>query len=246
MGGEIPMNFLKSLLFYFLFIVYSIILIPLFLITFILIKEHPYIYVVGRIWVYGCLYLSRKILKITYTLENFDIIKKATRPLIIASKHQSMWETFVFAFEFSEISNIVIKKEVLRFPIMNSFIKHLNLIVIDRSKPIHSLHHLLKEGKRTQEEGFHIFIFPEGTRSIPGEEGKYNDGLYLLYKNLHTPVVTIALNSGLYWPAKDFIKKPGHITAKVTGIIDPGLNKVAFREQIVELIEKPSMELYKK
>lgn len=237
------LNFIRAVLFYILFVLYALVLMPLFLITFVVIKEVSFICVVGRVWVYGCLYLSRKILKITYDLENFNVIKNMTQPVIIASKHQSMWETFVYAFEFAETSNVVLKKEILRFPIMRSFIKHLNLIVLDRSKTVQSLHQLIKEGKKTKERGFNIVIFPEGTRTKPGEIGPYNEGLYMLYKQLHIPVVTIALNSGLYWTARKFVKNPGHITARVTGIIDPGLNKEEFKKQIYTLIEEPSLEL---
>ena len=44
-----------------------------------------------------------------------------------------------------------------------------------------------------------IVIFPEGTRTSPGEKNNLGTGVFLLYKYLNLPIITIRHNSGSFW-----------------------------------------------
>lgn len=237
------MNYLRSLVFYTSFAALTVLLLPLFLVTFVIIREENFVRLTGRLWTYTFLWLAHKITKVSYSFENKEVITHSTHPFIIASKHQSMFETFCFGKEFSEKATVIMKKEIEKWPIMKSFIKRLNLITIDRNQPVHALHKMIKQAKNAKEKGLNIFLFPEGTRTKPGQTTHYNDGVYLLYKHLKMPVVTVSLNSGLFWPPRSFVKNPGHITLRITSIIDPGLSKEEFKKTLFENIELPAIEL---
>ncbi len=56
-----------------------------------------------------------------------------------------------------------------------------------------------------------IVIFPEGTRVAPGERAPYRPGIGGLIRQLGVPVIPVALNSGLFWPRRKFIRRPGTI-----------------------------------
>lgn len=200
----------------------------------------------GRAWVSFVMILIRKVLKITYSVENAELIKNHATPIIIAVKHQSMWESFALVHEFCENTTFITKKEVLIYPGVKALTKAFDMIVINRSDAMEAIKQLIKDGKDLYARGINILIFPEGTRVKPGAPTEYKRGVYFLYKALNIPVVTVALNSGLFWPGKTFVKKKGHITVKVTGIIDPGLNKDVFQEKIIKMIEEPSLELITK
>ena len=67
-----------------------------------------------------------------------------------------------------------------------------------------------------------IVIFPEGTRTAPGAKRAYHPGVAALYGKLGLPVVPVALNSGLFWPRRGFVKRPGRIVLEFLPPIAPG------------------------
>jgi len=236
-------NFIRSCVFYMVFLSFTVLYIPVFIFGGYIIRSDLFARCILRTWMDGFIVLAQKILKIQYTTINFDLVRKTTSPIIVAPKHQSMWEVFLIGAELGENMRAVMKKEIMRYPLLSRLFKNTKGILIDHKQTLKSLKRLIIEGSDAVNAGRNLCIFPEGERVKAGETGKYHGGLYFVYKKLNLPVATIALDAGVYWPTKKFIKKPGHITLKVTGIIDPGLTKEEFDKKIYELIEKPSLEL---
>jgi 1-acyl-sn-glycerol-3-phosphate acyltransferase len=71
--------------------------------------------------------------------------------------------------------------------------------------------------------GKQIIIFPEGTRRPPGAEPKYKYGIAHLYGEGVAACLPVALNSGLFWPRRQFLRRPGTITVEILDPIAPGL-----------------------
>lgn len=117
------------------------------------------------------------------------------------------------------------------------------MIPIDRSSGSKGLRNIIKAAKVAQGEGRHIVIFPEGTRMAVGQTAPYQPGVAALYKQLKLPVVPFALNSGMAWPRKAFLKAPGVITVKFLDPIAPGLPKAAFLKALEEAIEPEARAL---
>jgi 1-acyl-sn-glycerol-3-phosphate acyltransferase len=86
-------------------------------------------------------------------------------------------------------------------------------------------------------------IFPEGTRTAPGERRDYHPGVAALYSQLDVPVVPVALNSGLFWPRRAFLKRPGHIVVEILPPIPTGLPRREFMAQLQSAIEDASDRL---
>ena len=83
-----------------------------------------------------------------------------------------------------------------------------------------------------------VIMFPEGTRTPVGQQGKYKAGGAILAIGTKTPVVPIAMNSGDCWPRNAFIKKPGLITVSIGKAISPeGLSAAALMSQVENWIE---------
>jgi 1-acyl-sn-glycerol-3-phosphate acyltransferase len=57
------------------------------------------------------------------------------------------------------------------------------------------------------------------------------------------PVVPVALNSGVFWGRRQFIKWPGVIDAEVLPAIPPGLGREAFMATLRERIEGATARL---
>jgi 1-acyl-sn-glycerol-3-phosphate acyltransferase len=94
------------------------------------------------------------------------------------------------------------------------------------------------QGKRRLQGGQWIIMFPEGTRTPVGSQGKYKSGGTRLAVETETPVVPIAVNSGECWPKNSFVKKPGKITVSIGKPISPeGQTPDGMMEQVEQWIE---------
>jgi 1-acyl-sn-glycerol-3-phosphate acyltransferase len=94
--------------------------------------------------------------------------------------------------------------------------------------------------ERAREEaakGRQIIIFPEGTRRPPGAPPAYQTGIALLYRTLNIPVVPVAVNSGVSWPRRKFLRYPGTIVIEFLPPIPPGLDSRAFLARLQAAIE---------
>ena len=136
-------------------------------------------------------------------------------PAILLSKHQSTWETLFFPTCMPRELCYVFKRELLYLPFFGWGIALLDMIHIDRSKGNDAFEHVVRQGTRKLEQGRWIIMFPEGTRTPVGSQGKYKSGGTRLAVRTGAPVVPIAVNSGECWPRKAFLKRPGLITVSI-------------------------------
>ena len=88
-----------------------------------------------------------------------------------------------------------------------------------------------------------IVIFPEGTRRPLDAVADYKPGIAALYGALDVPCVPIAHNSGLYWPRRGFLRKPGRVIVEILPAIPPGLRRPAFMAELEGRIEKATSRL---
>jgi 1-acyl-sn-glycerol-3-phosphate acyltransferase len=229
-------SLLLDCLFYTLFPVYMLLLMPF---SVLMTRDNVEDYVF-RPWVTFFASLMRFILGLTYTIEGYEVWAKASAggPCIIACKHQSLWETFMLPIFFKHFV-IVLKKELISVPLFGYYLSRLGSIPLDRSQGLTAIKKLIRLGKAASAQGLHIFIFPEGTRSAPGEQPPLNPGIAALYDTLKLPVVPVALNSGIFWGRRRFFKKPGTITVKFLPAIEPGLDKTTFLETLHRAMNTP-------
>ena len=133
---------------------------------------------------------------------------------VVMAKHQSQWETFFLQYAFFPIG-IVLKKELLSLPFFGWGLKLVEPIAIDRSNPKAALRYIMDEGTRRLNDGRRVLIFPEGTRTPPGQTGNYARSGAGLAINTRTAVVPVAHNAGQHWPSKKFLKYPGTVTVYI-------------------------------
>ena len=141
-------------------------------------------------------------------------------PVIMASKHQSAWETLVFHALIPEIA-VGLKEELTRIPVFGWYLMRAGNIRIDRGAAANAIRSLVRGAKQAVAQGLTVLIFPEGTRRAPEDPPDYKPGVAALYAALKLPVVPVALNSGLYWRRREFVKHPGRVAGRVPGA-DPG------------------------
>lgn len=201
-----------------------------------------------RSWARACLnvYLvlvfgaMRVLTGIRYEVRGLENIPRGGA--LIASKHQSMFETLAF-WKILPDPAIILKKELKALPFFGWFAMKLENIAVDRSAGAKALRDMLKQARQRAEEGRQIVIFPQGTRVKPGETENYKPGVAGLYSAMKVPCVPVALNSGEHWPGSGLIRTPGCIVVEFLPAIEPGLSKDAFMSQLETQIETASTKL---
>jgi 1-acyl-sn-glycerol-3-phosphate acyltransferase len=117
-------------------------------------------------------------------------------------------------------------------------------VAVDRRAGSQALTQMNERARDEAENGRQILIFPEGTRRPPGAPPAYKFGVAHLYSNLGFPCVPVALNSGLYWPRRKTIRRPGTIVVEILEPIPPGMPRDAFFRELQERLEAASDRLY--
>lgn len=140
-------------------------------------------------------------------------------PCVLLSKHQSQWETY-FLLTIKRGVVPVLKQELLAIPGFGWGLRLMEPIAIDRSNPKQALRQISEQGNARLAAGLSVLVFPEGTRTRPGEQRPYARGGAGLAIRAGVPVVPIALNAGHCWPADGFLKYPGTITVSIGPPID--------------------------
>ena len=163
-------------------------------------------------------------------------------PCLVASKHQSAWETFALIPIFRDPA-LLMKRELFFIPFHGWFSRKFQMIPVDRDKGPSALRRMLREAKKRIDDGREIIIFPEGTRRPPGAPPEYKTGIVLLYDALGVPCLPVALNSGLFWPRRSVIRRPGTIVVEILKPIPPGLPREEFLRRLQEAIEGASSRL---
>jgi 1-acyl-sn-glycerol-3-phosphate acyltransferase len=193
-----------------------------------------------HIWLLQITWIERYVGGIRYRIVGRDNVPAGA--CIIAAKHQSAWETFKLHLLFGDPA-VVLKKELLNIPIWGWYLRRSGVIPIDRKARGQAISGMMEAAHKAVAAGRKIVIFPQGTRTKPGEDRPYKNGIVALYQELNVPVVPMALNSGLLWPKDSFIKKPGLITIEFLPPIPRGLPREEMMARLREELEAASQRL---
>jgi hypothetical protein len=119
--------FLRSLLFNILFYLVLVILIIVGIPTFLM--PRAAIMTVAGWWEGASLFLMRVVCNIKVEFRGLEKIPRG--PLLVASKHQSMWETFAL-LAFFEHPLFILKRELTWIPVFGQFLKKAGMISVER------------------------------------------------------------------------------------------------------------------
>jgi 1-acyl-sn-glycerol-3-phosphate acyltransferase len=191
-------------------------------------------------WARSSLWLLEHVAEIRADIRGKEHLAKG--PIIIAAKHQSLWDVFAFLPDLDR-PTFILKKELLAIPFFGWFARRMGMIPVDRAKRGGAVASMIEGAEKAMAEGRQIVIFPEGTRTAPGAAPDYRQGVFRLYEALGLPVVPVALNSGIYWPRRRFVRRPGTIRADIMAPLPPGLSRSAFLDQLRGAIEERSADL---
>lgn len=197
---------------------------------------------VCKSWAYSHLWLQNKVCGSTYSFRGLDKIDPGINQLI-ASKHQSAWETYTMLL-FLDDPGYILKRSLMFIPLFGWYMQKMKVVPVDRGRGALALASMAKNTKEQMaERPRQIIIYPEGTRTRAGIAPRYKYGITHLYADLNVRVQPVALNSGLFWGRAALTIYPGEITMEFLEPIEPGLSKDAFSRLLVERIETASNRL---
>lgn len=161
---------------------------------------------------------------------------------IIAAKHQCFLDILALSHALPE-RNFIMKREVLRVPVMGWYAKKVGCIPIDRSQGRGAMKQILHNiAERLAGEGLgQLIIYPEGTRTLPGQRRPYKHGVATIRAETGLPVVPVAVNAGMFWPRKGWGVRPGRAVIEfLPTIYAQDMTPDTFIEELTARIEDRS------
>lgn len=224
------MIYIRSLIYTCLMVV----TIPLFVMPGILLFPFPYRIRYGFFtqWSTLVIWLLGVICNLRYEVEGKENIPRQSSAIIFA-KHQSAWETIALQRIFPP-QLWVLKRELFWVPFFGWALWMLESIAIDRSSGRKAIKQIIEKGTERLKKGRWIVVFPEGTRTAPGQKRRYGVGGAILAEKSGFPVVPVAHNAGEYWSRRSLVKKPGVIKVVIGPVIDSKGKTAAEINQLAE------------
>ncbi len=206
----------------------------------VMVLPRRYVWIPVRSWAAANHWLLKVICGIEHEIIGFE--KVPPGGIIVASKHQSAWETFTIAAMMPD-PTFVLKRELQWLPLFGWYTMKARLIPVNRGARQVALEQMTEVARQRMKENRQIIIYPEGTRRPVDAEPAYKFGVAHLYNELNVPCVPVALNSGLYWPRRSLRFMPGKVRMEFLDPIQPGMEKTAFLKHLETEIETATARL---
>lgn len=134
-----------------------------------------------------------------------------TGACVVASNHQSPWETLAY-FDIVQTPTFLLKESLMRVPLVGSMLIKLGMIPVSRGLNRSNNANIMNKAGEVLRQGRPVVVFPEGTRVPPGATPKpYRSGYQKIAAEWGVPIIHLHMDSGSYWPPRQWWKKPGVI-----------------------------------
>ena len=195
---------------------------------------------IARYWARSSIWLMRLVCNVKVEYRGLEKIPKG--PLIVASKHQSTWETFAL-LEFFDQPLYILKRELEWIPLFGWYLIKANMIGVNRGAGGRTLQEMARRAGEEVRRGRQLIIFPEGTRTAVDAVPRYKTGVGQIYVDCGVTCLPVALNSGLFWPRRTFMRYPGTLVVEFLDPLPPGLSREDFLAKISTVIEEATNRL---
>lgn len=162
--------------------------------------------------------------------------------VLVCAKHQSFFD-IILIISVLPRPRFVMKKELVRAPILGWYALRIGCIPVDRGRRGHAIRQMVEGVENNRAGPGQLIIYPQGTRVAPGDKRDYKIGPAILYTRLGLPCVPAATNVGVFWPRRGITRKPGLAVVEFLPAIPPGLEQQAFMARLEREIEGTSDRL---
>jgi 1-acyl-sn-glycerol-3-phosphate acyltransferase len=193
-----------------------------------------------RLWAHVIVWLLRVIVGARVEFRGLERIPPGAS--VIVSKHQSAFDTIVWLGLLPRPA-YVLKKELLHIPFYGWHARKVGMIPVDRAGGGPALRAMLRAAQAALQDGRQVVIFPEGTRTAPGERVPYQPGVVAIAGATDAPVIPVATDSGRVWGRRAFHKRPGIIRISVLPALPAGLPRAKLIPALEDAIETETAKL---
>lgn len=143
-------------------------------------------------------------------------------PVLYVFKHESAFETIEQPMLFRWPA-VFAKEELFSIPVWGQAARFYGLIPVDRDGGGKAMRAMLGAAKAALANERPLVLFAEGTRVAHGEAPHLRSGFAGVYRLLGVPVIPVAVDSGIAYPPRRWVKWPGPITYRIGETIPAGL-----------------------
>jgi 1-acyl-sn-glycerol-3-phosphate acyltransferase len=151
-------------------------------------KCDDYLYKVVNGWARYTL----KIIGVKVNIKGLENLPKES--CLFVSNHQGNADFLVMMSELNKHLGFLAKKEILKIPVIRTWMKDMHCVFIDRENIRESLK-AINQGIENLNNGYSMLIFPEGTRSKSHKLGEFKKGSMKMALKTNAPLVPIAIDN---------------------------------------------------
>ena len=192
------------------------------------------VFALARLWGAVSVWLLEAICGLKVEYRGVENIPRGA--VLIAAKHQSFLETFAL-LKYAPDFAIILKRQLTYIPLFGLYLIASQQIAIDRARGRQALQQIIAATKPVLAASRQVFIYPEGTRRPPGAPPNYKHGVTALYAETGVSCLPVAVNTGLFWRRRSFLRRPGVAVIEYLPPIEPGLDRSVFSEELQRAIE---------
>ncbi|SDW40114.1 lysophospholipid acyltransferase family protein [Paracoccus sanguinis] len=192
-------------------------------------------HVLPVVWTGRLLAAARTILGVSVELRGTP----PTTDAIIAAKHQSFLDILAISHAVPQCG-FIMKREVMRVPVMGYYARRAGCIPIDRARGGEAMRQITGEiaERMAGPEGLgQLIIYPEGTRTRPGERRRYKHGVGTVQAATGLNVHPVAVNCGMFWPREGLRIRPGRSVIEFLPPVPPEADPPETVARLEALIE---------
>lgn len=174
--------------------IFFILSIPVYLIEFIIGKFNPHLKVKSsQAIVVAAFKIILFVCGIKKTIVGLENIPK-DQAVLYVSNHRSYFDILVGYTSIPTLTGFVAKKEMEKIPFLNLWMKYLNCVFLDRNNIREGMKTILK-GIENINNGYSMFIAPEGTRSQGNEMLPFKEGSLKMAEKTGCAIIPVAITN---------------------------------------------------
>lgn len=150
----------------------------------------------------------------------------ADRTVLFVSNHQGNFDIPILLGNIDKPKAFVAKIEMLKLPMIRTWMKHMNCVFMDRNDMRQSLK-VMNEATEYLKQGYSTVIFPEGTRSKGETMGEFKAGSLRIAVKAGVPIVPVTIKGSYRLMENNgFLIKPAEVEVIISAPIETsGLTK---------------------
>ena len=152
---------------------------------------------------------------------------------VFVANHQGAFDIFSIYGYLNHNFKWMMKKELLKFPVVGPSCAAAGHIFVDNSSPS-AIRRTMEKAERTLQDGMSLVVFPEGSRTFTGKMGKFHKGAYQLAMEFGLPVVPVTIDGAFeVMPRTTILPHWGTIKLTIHKPVTPPADE-ADRQRVIE------------